>query len=44
MHSTPRMSGIHGVIVILKVATPLAPVLDGGAAVFSRAATLELGL
>jgi hypothetical protein len=44
MRSTPRMSGIHGVIVILKVATPLALVLDGGAAVFSQTATLELGL
>jgi hypothetical protein len=41
MRSMPHMS-ICSVVVVLEVAAPLAPTLDGGAVVFSRVTALEL--
>jgi hypothetical protein len=35
MHSMPCRGVIRSVVVIVEIAVPLAPVLDGGAAVFS---------
>jgi hypothetical protein len=35
MHSMPRRSGIHSVIVVVEVAMPLVLSLDAGAAIFS---------
>jgi hypothetical protein len=43
MHSMLRRSVICSVVFVLEVAVPLAQALDGGATVFSNAATLELG-
>jgi hypothetical protein len=36
MRSMPHRSSICSVVVVLEVAAPLAPTLDGGAVVFSR--------
>jgi hypothetical protein len=44
MRSMPRRSGFCSAVVTVEVATPLMPTLNGGAAVFSRAAGSSLAL
>jgi hypothetical protein len=43
MCSMPHRSGFCSVVVTVKVAAPLAPMLNGGVDIFSRAAVHELG-
>jgi hypothetical protein len=40
----PHRSGIWSAIVILEVVAPLALALNGGVAIFSRVAVLELSI